>query len=166
MNIVRWRPMRDIMNLRNEFDRLFEEAFDMTSSRWQTATNWWLDLDVREDEDKYVVKASVPGIDPEDIDITLANNVLTIRGETKAEETKEGEQYHLRERRYGRFARSLTLPASVNTDAVEAMCDNGVLTLEIPKAEEAKPRRISVKANGQRGVIEGETVEVNGHQGR
>jgi HSP20 family protein len=161
MNIVRWRPMRDIMNLRSEFDRLFEEAFDMAPTRWQTATNWGLDLDVAEDQDKYTVKASVPGMNPDDIEITLANNVLTIRGETKSEETKDEEQYHLRERRYGSFARSVTLPVTVNAEVVEAACENGVLTIEIPKAEETKPKRISVRSDSGQNMIEGESVAVN-----
>jgi HSP20 family protein len=88
---------------------------------------------------------------PDDLDITITNNVLTIKGEYKSDETIEEEQYHLRERRYGSFGRSISLPVTVDADAVDAQYEDGVLTLTVPKMEEAKPRRIAVKthSNGQ-----------------
>jgi len=87
-------------------------------------------------------------VKPEDVEITLNNNVLTIRGETRMEEEKEDRNYHLRERRVGAFVRSITLPSSINADAIEAHYDNGVLKLRLPKAEEAKPKHIQIKPNG------------------
>jgi HSP20 family protein len=109
-----------------------------------TTPDWGLALDVMEDEDAYVVKASVPGVKPEDIDITFDKGMLTIKGELKSEEEITKGQYHLRERRFGRFARSLTLPTGVKAESIEAKVDDGVLTLRLPKAEEVKPKRIAV----------------------
>jgi HSP20 family protein len=143
-----------MMTLRNDFDRLFENFMDLPELRENSSgLDWGLALDVSEDENSFTVKASVPGINPDDIDITLSENVLTIKGEFKEERNVEEEKYHLRERRHGSFGRSVTLPVSVNTEAVEANYNNGVLTLTVPKAEEVKPKRISIKANQP--VLEG-----------
>jgi HSP20 family protein len=148
-NLIRWRPMRDMMTLRNEMDRLFERAFeDGPLSQWQSSTNWGLALDVAENDDAFIVTASVPGTKPEDIDITVTDNVLTIKGEYKSDEAVDEDSYHIRERRYGSFGRSISLPHTVNADQVEAKYENGVLTLTVPKAEEIKPHRIKVKALG------------------
>ncbi len=148
-NLIRWRPMRDMMALRSEMDRLFERAFeDSPLSQWQPSTSWGLALDVAENDDAFIVTASVPGIKPEDIDITIRDNVLTIKGEYNSDETINEESYHIRERRSGSFGRSISLPSNVNSEDVEANYENGVLTLTVPKAEEVKPRRIEVKALG------------------
>lgn len=152
--LIRWNPVREMMTLRNDFDRLFENFMDSPEFHENRGLDWGLALDVTENENNFTIKASVPGINPDDIDITLSNNVLTIKGEFKEENNVEEEKYHLRERRSGSFGRSVTLPVSVDADAVEADYDNGVLTLTVPKAEEVKPRRISIKAN-QPAVIEG-----------
>jgi len=152
--LVRWNPVREMMNLRREFDRLFESALDLPA--FSGDTTWGLALDIVENDDAYIVKASVPGVDPDDMDITLADNTLTIRGEFKEDEEIKESQYRLRERRYGSFARSVTLPTSVDRDGIEASYENGILTLRVPKAEEVKPKRIAIKThkNGQK-VIEG-----------
>jgi HSP20 family protein len=144
-NLVRWDPFREMMALRKGMDRLFDEMLE--SPQWPTEGmgEHRLALDVTEKEDRFVVKASLPGINPDDLEINLTDNILTIKGEVRQEEEKEGEKYHLRERRYGRFVRSLTLPVSVNDRQCEATYENGVLTLELPKSEEAKPKRISIK---------------------
>jgi len=153
--IVRWSPMREMMSLRNEFDRLFDTAFEMPRLSSARDVSWGLAVDVTEDENEFTVTAAVPGLAPEDIDITVNNNMLTIQGEFADENESEGKQVHLRERRYGSFARSLTLPTSVDADNIVAAYDKGVLTLHIPKAEIARPRRIEIKtANGQK-VLEG-----------
>mgnify|MGYP003573896616 CR=1 FL=1 len=155
--LVRWNPMQDMMSLRNEMNRLFEQAFeDMPLSQWQPSTNWGLAVDVSENDEAFVVTASVPGVNPDDIEITISDNVLTIKGEFKVDETVEDEKYHLRERRYGSFGRSLTLPVAVNAEDVDANYENGVLRLEVPKAEEVKPRRIQIQTqtNGRK-TIEG-----------
>lgn len=103
-----------------------------------------LALDVVEKDDEFVITAAIPGANPDDLDITLANNVLTIRGEIKGEQQPEGGQIRLRERPYGRFARTLTLPAEVQNDQIQAHCENGILTVHVPKSEQAKPKRIPV----------------------
>lgn len=151
-NLIRWNPMREMMSLRDEMDRLIDQTFSGGSlGPWQSSTNWGLALDVAENDDAFIVTASIPGMKPDDLDITITDNVLTIKGEYKADETIEEEQYHIRERRYGSFGRSITLPVAVNADEVDANYENGVLTLTVPKAEEVKPRRITVKvhSNGQ-----------------
>lgn len=155
MNVLtRWSPYRDMMSLRDQMDRLFEDTFNLmpsTRSGFQTARIWALDLDVSETDDAFIVKAAVPGISPDDLEITMANNVLTISGEVEADEEHEGEVFHMREMRYGSFSRSITLPQHVNADDVEARVDNGILTVHVPKAEESKPKRIPV-GNGQKAI--------------
>ena len=105
-----------------------------------------LPLDVSENENEFVVKASLPGIRPEDVQITVHGDMLTIRGEIKAEEEKKEEHFHLRERRYGQFQRTVRLSAPIRADQAQANFENGVLTLTLPKAEEAKPKQIKIGA--------------------
>lgn len=133
----------DMFNVRNEFDRLWD--------RWvpqQTDFAWMPAVDVRETTDELLVEAELPGLEPSQVDVRVENGVLTIAGEKKheVEEGKEGESYHVFERHYGRFERSFTLPRSVNPDAVKAQFSNGILTIHLPKAETAKPRRIQIEA--------------------
>lgn len=138
--IIRWNPYREMYNLVNSMDRLVDSNF-YVSNRPQ---RWGLALDVAENEDEYLVKASLPGINPDDVEITLDKNVLTISGEFEKEDETEERRYHMRERRYGSFCRSLSLPNTVNVDDIQASYEAGVLTLSLPKAEEAKPKRIAV----------------------
>lgn len=154
--LVRWEPFRDMLNMRREMDRLFDNFFaPFTTSEWKATPNWGLAVDVSENEDAYIVKASVPGVSPEDIEVTLTDNVLSISGTSQGEVETEGEKYHVRERRFGHFSRTLTLPTPPKADAIEAIHTNGVLTLTLPKAEETKPKRITIKPMGERKVIEG-----------
>ncbi len=146
--IVRWNPVHHPADLFNEFDRLFGRPTQTQRPlSYRQAENWGLALDVAENEDGYIVKASVPGINPDDLEITLEDNVLTVKGEVENDEQFEKEQYHLRERRYGRFSRSIKFPVMVNGDSVNANYNMGILTLDIPKAEEVKPKRITINAN-------------------
>ena len=143
--LVRWDPFREMMQLQNAVDRIFESELASTLPLWrQSETAWMLPLDVIETEDEFIVKASIPGISPDELDINLTDNVLTIMGEIKVEEA-EDVRYHLRERRFGMFQRSISLPVPVNSDKVEAVYENGVLTLHIPKVEEVKTKHISIK---------------------
>lgn len=151
-------PFREMMSLRNAVDRLFDNALFQTEVEWQPG--WHLPMDVMENDDEYVVQASIPGVNPDDLDITFNNDVLTIKAEVKAEQDKEGERYHLRERRYGRFTRSISLPGPVNADQIRAEYDAGILTLHLPKAEEAKPKRITVQTGSPEKVINGKAKEV------
>jgi HSP20 family protein len=154
--LIRWEPFRDMLNMRRDMDRLFDNFFaPFTEKSWDTPTTWGLAVDVSENEDAYTVRASLPGVKPDDIEVTLTENVLTIKGTASSETETEGEKYHLRERRYGSFGRTLTLPAPLKQEAIEASHENGVLTLRLPKAEETKPKRISIKPTAERKVIEG-----------
>jgi HSP20 family protein len=114
--------------------------------------DWALPLDLIENDNEFVVKASLPGIKSEDIEVTYHNQTLTIKGEMKQEESAGEDKYHLHERRYGMFSRSITLPADVNGDAIKADFENGVLSLNLPKKVEVKAKRISIQSSG--GVIE------------
>lgn len=140
--IVRWNPIRYPVDMLNEFDRLLERPL----FPYRQPESWGLALDVAENKDSYLIKASIPGINPDDLEITLEDNVLTIKGEIQDDHEIEKEQYHLRERHYGSFSRSVNFPVTVNGDAVSASYDKGVLTLEVPKAEEVKPKRIAIKS--------------------
>lgn len=144
--ITRWDPFRELSTLRSELDRFFDEPVFNAPRLWPgNGDEATLALDISENEDEFTVTASVPGVAPEEIEITLSDNVLTIKGETKTEKEVEETRYHLRERRWGSFYRSITLPLAVEADKVEAVNENGVLTLHLPKAEAIKPKKISVK---------------------
>lgn len=149
--LTRWEPFRELADMRRNMDRMMERFFEDpifgSAPAWSQRNGgaWSLALDVAEDADNYIVKASVPGINPDDIEITLTDNVLTIKGETKEETESKETNWHVRERRYGTFMRSVTLPASVDVDRVEATNENGVLTLRLPKSEAVKPKKIAVK---------------------
>ncbi|MBN1147201.1 MAG: Hsp20/alpha crystallin family protein [Anaerolineales bacterium] len=154
-NLIRWNPYREMSILRNAMDRLVDsDQFEMLSGQ---PRNWGLALDVSENEDEFVVKASLPGVKPEDIEITYDKQILTIKGEIKqeSEEEDENRRYYVRERRYGNFCRSLSLPAAIKADAIEAAYEAGVLSLSLPKTEEAKPKRIQVKSLDASKLIEG-----------
>jgi HSP20 family protein len=156
--LTRWDPFREMFRLQNRmnrlFDRTFQGALEEEGDVWPTA-EWTLPLDVIENEDEYVIKASIPGIDLDDLDIIYAGNTLTIKGETQAEREDEGVNYHLRERRFGRFMRSITLPNEVDSDHIEASYSNGVLSLHAPKVEQAKPKRIQVQSGEKQKFLKG-----------
>ena len=147
--LSRWDPFREMVTMRGAMDRLIENSLSDEAA----PSEWGLALDVVEDEDSYIVKASVPGVKPEDIDITYEKGMLTVRGELKDESESTKGQYHLRERRYGSFTRTINLPATVKAEEIKANYQDGILTLKMPKAEEVKPKRIAIQADGQR-VIE------------
>lgn len=147
--VVRWSPVRDLMTMRSEMDRVMESFFNQPNAP-QDSTSWGIALDVIENESGYEVIASVPGMKADDIDVTINDGVLTIKGETylvREEDSEEGQpvRVHLRERRFGSFARSLRLPTDVDFDKVAAHHEDGVLTLSLPKSEAAKPRKIEIK---------------------
>jgi HSP20 family protein len=140
--IVRWNRV-DPESLLSEFERVFSRP----SARWNNNNNnneWSIALDVAENDDDYVVEASLPGLSADDVELTIEDNVLSIKAETHSDETIDESQYHVRERRYGSFSRSIRFPVLVNGDAVTAGFENGILTLNVPKAEEVKPKRIEI----------------------
>lgn len=140
-NLTRWTPMRNMMTMSEAIDRLFDDAFIMPHGMGGLNTP---SVDVVENEDNLVVKAELPGFTPDNVDIRIEGNVLSLRGEIKQENEKKEGQYHVRERRQSSFSRSIPLPVDVNADQATAEFDNGVLTLTLPKVEEAKPKRISI----------------------
>lgn len=158
-NIIRRDPFREMMSLRSAMDRLFDSAFYGSALDWEPVAGD-LALDVAESENEFVVKASLPGINPDDLEVTFSGKTLTIKGETKAEEEKEDVHYHVRERRYGSFSRSLTLPTAVQSDAIQAKYEAGVLTLHLPKTEEVKPKRIAVSKVETPQMIDGKATEI------
>jgi HSP20 family protein len=144
--IVRWQPASELMSLREAMDRLFEDS-------WVGARAWgfpspWVEpaLDVYETADHVAVKAAVPGVKPEDVEITVTGNVLSISGETKEETETKDKNYLRRETRMGAFSRTIELPAGLQTDKADAKFENGILTVTFPKAEEVKPKTIKVKS--------------------
>lgn len=145
-NLTRWEPFRDLVSLREAMNRLFDESFVRPQGRaLAPAVAGSLAVDMYETEEDIVVQTALPGIDPADLNVNVSGNTLTIRGETKAEEEMAEENYICRERRRGAYARSVTLPVAVEADEAEADYENGLLTLRLPKVEEARPKRIEVK---------------------
>ena len=152
--LTRWDPFQEMLNLRRTVDRLFDNA--NSDGEWGQPSMWGLAVDVVENKDEFIVKASVPGINPDDLDVSYTGDTLTIKGEIKSDESVKGDQYHLRERRFGTFTRSISLPTKIKGDAIEASYQNGVLNLHLPKAEEVKPKRISIRVgDGNQKTIEG-----------
>jgi HSP20 family protein len=144
--LARWDPFRESQSLRSFIDRYFDEPFFSAPQLWsQRNESYALPLDVIEEEGEYIIKASIPGVNPEDVEITLTDNVLTIKGDMKQENERNEANYHVRERSSGSFMRQIALPTAVTSDHVEATNENGVLTLHLPKSEAAKPKKISVK---------------------
>ena len=146
-------PFREFDELRRTMDRWFEDTLANPTTGFQPNVD--ISMDVFENEDEYVVKAAIPGLNPDDLDITYTDRTLTIRGEVKGDKDTNNEKtrYHMRERWFGNFSRSIVLPTNIQADAIKADFDAGVLTLHLPKAEEVKPKRIPVNAGGK--MIEG-----------
>jgi HSP20 family protein len=146
-NVTRYDPFSDTITLRQAMDRLFEDSF-VSPLTWRNVNGESTSpaLDVHQTADEIIVTAAMPGLKPEDVDITITGQTLSIRGEFKADEEVKRDQYLYRERRYGTFNRQLQLPVRVKGDAASATFENGLLTLRIPKAEDVKPRQIQVKA--------------------
>jgi len=143
--IIRWDPMNEVVSLRDAMDRLFEDSFIQPRFVGTLREGiGQLPLDVVESDNDVVVKASVPGVKPEDLDITVVGDTLTIKGETKTQSKDEKVNFLLRERRWGVFQRSITLPVEVQADKARAEFEHGVLTLTLPKVEEIKPKQIKV----------------------
>ena len=141
MVLQRWTPFTDVRRLENAMNRLWRDG----GVRSVEAANWRLPLDVTQDADSIVVKATVPGFKPEDIKADIESNVLTIHAEISSEGETEEAEYLLRERRTGSYHRSIRLPDSVDADEAESTYDNGVLTITVPKQEEKKARQIQIK---------------------
>ena len=145
MAIVRWEPYRDLMTAQREFDRLFREALTPAMGEGEVSTRTWAPpVDIYENGDNLVLKAELPGINPDDVEVRVEDNTLYMKGERKFEKEVKEENYHRVERAYGTFARTFSLPNSIDSDKVAASYKDGVLTLTLPKKEEAKPKKIKI----------------------
>jgi len=144
--IARWEPFRGVTTLQDQINHLFNDAFERTGEQSDLSA-WAPAVDIYETEHELVAKADLPDVDPKDLDIRVENNILTIRGERMFEKKVNEENYLRVERSFGPFARSFTLANTVNTDAIKADYQNGVLTLTIPKREEAKPKQVKVNVS-------------------
>jgi HSP20 family protein len=142
--LTHFQPFRGVSTLQDQINRLFDGAFDRSSDE-SSVTPWAPAVDIFETEQNLVVKADLPDIKPEELDIRVENNILTIRGERKFEKKVNENNYLRVERSYGSFGRSFSLSNTVNTESIQADYKNGVLTLSIPKREEAKPKQIKVR---------------------
>ena len=149
--ITRWDPFQDVLSLREAMNQLMEESF-VRPTAGQGGQNFVPALDLSETAEGYLVEAALPGIKPEDVEVTVENNVLTIKGETRQEVDQQKRNFHRIERRFGSFQRTIGLPTTVKADAIQASLTNGVLRLEIPKAEEVKPRKISVNLGENKAI--------------
>lgn len=154
--LTTWRrnePSQDVFSGLSRLNRLMNEAlggFDGES----VGSAWTPTVDIREDREHVTLTMDVPGVRPDDVKLSLENNVLTIRGEKQQEEEKKDERWHRYERSYGMFERSFTLPSTVNAEQIEATANNGVLTVRIPKSEAAKPREIPIRSPASGGQPE------------
>ncbi len=153
-SLIRWDPFGGMRPFRRRRARFFDDFFPTISLvPWESA-EMAFPVDLYESDDSLVVKATLPGVKPDDVDISVTGDVLTIKGEIKAEEEVERENYHRREIRHGAFCRSIPVPTKVNFDKTEAVFEEGILTVTLPKADEVKPKTIKVKA---RQVVEGKS---------
>ena len=154
MSMIHWEPFRELMSLRQAMDRLLEESF-LRPSRvlGLLGDEAQPPIDMFQSPSEVVVKATLPGVKPDDVEITITGDTLTIKGATKATEEVKRDDYLYHEHRYGAFSRSVTLPSALQSEKAEATFENGILTLTIPRAEEMKPKTIKVKTKE---VIEGE----------
>jgi HSP20 family protein len=139
-----WQPVEQLSTLREEINRLFDSPFGELTRRMELFNGWSPTLDLYEDKDNLIVKAELPGLKREEIDISVHDGTLTISGERNYEEQKDDAETYRSERFFGRFHRTLTLPKPVESDQAKASYKDGILTVTLPKTEEAKPKQIQV----------------------
>ena len=147
MNIVRWNPFNEMSLLQNHMNRLFDTALQSWPGDSNGTTQWTPVADIYESENELVVNLDLPGVDPKMVEIRVENNILSIRGERQFEDKQNKENFHRVERSYGPFARSFTLSTAVDADKIRASYKSGVLSITLPKAEAAKPKRIQIAAS-------------------
>jgi HSP20 family protein len=151
MALIRWEPVRELNTIQNEMNRLFNTFFETTGGQGGSPTagrRWLPAMDLAESGDEFVLRADLPGLSEDDVNIEFEDNVLTISGERKSEHEERKEGYYRLERASGSFSRSLTLPEGVDPEKVQASFDRGVLEVRIPKPEQRKPRKVTISAGG------------------
>jgi len=142
-NLIRWEPAREMMSLRDAMDRLFDDAFTRPLSLrdgWSVPA-----IDMFQTDDEIVVKAALPGMKSDEVQISITGEVLTLKGEVQQNQEMEEKAWHMREQRFGSFERSIALPTDVVADKAKADFENGILTITLPKADEVKPKTIAIK---------------------
>lgn len=147
VQMTRWQPVSELTRLRDQMDRMFEDwprFFGRRTDEEGLRGAWMPAVDIRESKDAFEVTAELPGVDSRDVDVSVQENTLTIRGERRREEVKENETVHRIEREYGVFERSFTLPRSADAENIKANYRDGLLSLTVPKREEAKPKSLKI----------------------
>ncbi|HEX22284.1 MAG TPA: Hsp20/alpha crystallin family protein [Chromatiales bacterium] len=147
MTLVRYEPWNALQQLQREMNSLFDNRLPTEGENGNVATSDWAPaVDIKEEDDRFLVLADIPGVDPEDIEVSMENGILSIKGERKSEHTEEKEGYKRIERSYGSFHRRFTLPESADPEGIKAKSKHGSLEIVIPKREAVQPRRISVES--------------------
>lgn len=152
MTLQRWNPFSEIRRMEERMNRLWGSS---PFSMFEESEAWTVPLDVREQDGQVVVEASLPGANPDNLDVSIEDGILTIRGETKSEREEQKENYLLKERREGSFYRAVRLPASVDPEQAESDYHDGILKITLPKMPEKQPKKIQVKASGERESMSG-----------
>ena len=148
MAIVRWEPFQDLFVTQDRFNRLFNATFFRAFGDEEGTTRTWAPaVDIFENDNNIVLKAELPGVDPKDVEVRVEDNTLYLKGERKFEKEVKEDNYHRIERSYGSFSRSFALPGSIDSDKVQAEYQDGILSLTIPKREEAKPKTIKINVS-------------------
>jgi HSP20 family protein len=165
MSMARWNPWGEMVSLRDAMDRLLSDSFIRPHGEGESTMRGSLAVDVREEGDQFVVTAPVAGVSPDDVEISVLGDAIRIRGERRDERQEEGEgkRWLMREQRYGAFERVIRLPSSVKADNAEASFKDGMLTITLPKSEEAKERRIPIRGSQRAG--QGQDVLVDSGTG-
>ena len=150
MNLTRWEPFRDLLSLQDRMSRVFDDPFARFTTPMEAARGWFPPVDIHEENDAIVLRAEIPGISRDDIELSVENGTLTLRGEKNLEEKVESDNAIRQERFHGSFVRSFVLPSLIDSDRIQANYRDGVLEVVLPKAEEAKPKKIKIlSGNGQ-----------------
>ncbi len=160
MNLIRWEPFRDLLTLQDRMNRMFNDPLARLTTPVEAASGWFPPVDIHEEPDRIVLRAEVPGVSREDIDVSVENGTITLRGEKKQEKEVDSENAYRMERCYGSFARNFVLPAAIDPDQIKATYRDGVLEVVVPKAEEAKPKKIKVLPVGDEAGTRGEARKV------
>lgn len=150
MTVVRWRPMRDLVSIQDEMNRVFDRFF--SRDPWEdredvSSSGWSPSVDISETKDEFVVSAELPGLKKDDVHITFTNGVLKIEGERRKEKEEKDANYHRVERSFGKFCRTFQLPTMVQSGKISADFRDGILIIHLPKTEELKPKEIEVKVS-------------------
>ena len=147
MSLIRWDPYRQMRSFRDAMDRLFEESVRrMRGEGEEMEAGLYIPMDVYESGDSLIISAVAPGVRPEDLDVSVSGNTLTIRGEIRREERPEGKNVYFQELVYGPFSRTITLSPEYDLDKIDASCRHGIIHITVPRSEAAKPKHVRVKA--------------------